>query len=113
MASLYANENFPLPVVEALRALGHQVVTVQETCKGDRATSDEEVLAFAVENELTLLTLNRRHFIRLHNSKPGHSGIIVCSFDTDFDGLARRIHSLMEQNLPLSGKLIRVNRPST
>lgn len=27
MARLYSNENFPLPVVVALRALGHDVVT--------------------------------------------------------------------------------------
>lgn len=28
MARLYANENFPLRVVEALRQLGHDVLTV-------------------------------------------------------------------------------------
>jgi len=33
MARLYANENFPLPVVEALRRLGHDVLTIQH--KGD------------------------------------------------------------------------------
>jgi hypothetical protein len=27
---LYADEDFPLPVVERLRRLGHDVVTVQE-----------------------------------------------------------------------------------
>ena len=31
MARLYSNENFPLPVVERLRALGHEVLTIQET----------------------------------------------------------------------------------
>ena len=30
MARLYANENFPYQVVIALRALGHDVLTVQE-----------------------------------------------------------------------------------
>ena len=30
MARLYANENFPLPVVEELRHLGHDVLTMQE-----------------------------------------------------------------------------------
>jgi len=30
MARLYSNENFPLPVVERLRALGQDVLTTQE-----------------------------------------------------------------------------------
>ncbi len=30
MAHLYGNENFPLPVVEALRRLGHEVLTSHE-----------------------------------------------------------------------------------
>lgn len=34
MARLYANENFPLPVVNELRRLGHDVLTTQDT---DRA----------------------------------------------------------------------------
>ena len=29
MARLYANENFPLPVVNELRRLGHDVLTTQ------------------------------------------------------------------------------------
>jgi hypothetical protein len=33
MAKLYSNENFPLPVVEELRQLGHDVLTIQETGK--------------------------------------------------------------------------------
>ena len=31
MARLYADENFPLPVVEELRQLGHDVLTIQES----------------------------------------------------------------------------------
>jgi len=30
MAKLYSNENFPIPVVVEPRALGHDVVTIQE-----------------------------------------------------------------------------------
>ncbi len=33
MALLYSNENFPIPVVQELRKLGHDVVTIQETGK--------------------------------------------------------------------------------
>ena len=45
MARLYSNENFPLPVVEKLRALGHDVLTIQETGKADQALPDKDVLA--------------------------------------------------------------------
>ena len=35
MDRLYANENFPLPVVERVRVLGHDVLTIQEIGKAD------------------------------------------------------------------------------
>lgn len=47
MARLYSNENFPFPVVEVLRTLGHDVVTIQECGKGNVEVSDPEVLAVA------------------------------------------------------------------
>ena len=33
MAQLYADENFPLPVVDELRRLGHNALTMQESGK--------------------------------------------------------------------------------
>ncbi len=111
MAKLYSNENFPLPVVEELRQLGHDILTIQETGKAEQALPDEAVLSFAVEKERAVLTLNRKHFIRLHKEQPDHAGIIVCSFDPDFIGQAHRIHTSIEGQAPLSGQLLRVNRP--
>jgi predicted nuclease of predicted toxin-antitoxin system len=110
MARLYANENFPLPVVQELRRLGHDVLTVQEMGKGNQAVPDEEVMAFAIAEKRALLTLNRKHFVRMHNTQPEHSGIIVCTFDADFTGQANRIHSAIESRPQLDGQLIRVNR---
>ena len=37
MARLYANENFPVPVVELLREAGHDVITVAETGKAEQS----------------------------------------------------------------------------
>ena len=112
MARLYANENFALPVVEELRRLGHDVLTVQEMGKANQAFPDEEVLAFALSEKRAVLTLNRKHFVRLHSTHPDHSGIIVCTFGADFTGQANRIHSAIESRPQLDGQLIRVNRPA-
>ncbi len=113
MAALYADENFPLPVVEELRNLGHDVLTLQETGQGGQAIPDETVLIFARTEGRAVLTLNRRHFITLHNTRrSGHAGIIVCSYDPDFVGQAHRIHRALDAQDDLSGQLVRINRPS-
>lgn len=112
MARLYADENFPLPVVEELRHLGHDVLTLQEAGYGGQSTSDETVLADASREGRTLLTINRKHFIALHKRAPNHAGIIVCSFDPKFTDQAYRIHQAIESfEEDLSGHLLRINRP--
>ena len=40
-----------------------------------------------------------------------HAGIIVCTFDPDFEALANRVHQIIATNSDISGKLLRVNRP--
>lgn len=110
MARFYANENFPLPAVLQLRALGHDVLTTRDVGQSDRALPDEEVLRFAVFQERSVLTLNRRHFIRLHQQFPDHRGIIVCTFDSNFERQAQVIHQSVVQAGELSGKLLRINR---
>lgn len=111
MARLYSNENFPFPVVEELRRLGHDVLTIQETGRAGQAVPDEEVLAFAQAEGRVLVTLNRKHFIRLHRLRPDHTGIIVCTYDPDFGGQAHRIHEALEAKSGMAGQLVRVNRP--
>ena len=111
MADCYANENFPLPVVEALRELGHNLLTTYESGKAGQAIPDEAVLAFAIGESRLVLTLNRRHFIRLHQTTPDHSGIIVCTYDPDFEALAERLHMALEAYSDWDDRLIRVNRP--
>lgn len=111
MARLYGNENFPLPVVQALRERGHDVLTIQETGNAGDAVPDTEVLRFATAENRAVLTLNRKDFIRLHQQSPIHAGIIVCTFDPDFPAQAERIHQAIAADDDLAGKLLRVNRP--
>ena len=111
MAKFYANENFPLPAVESLRQLGHDVLTTGESGKSGQAIPDSQVLGFAIEESRILVTLNRRHFIRLHSEIPNHSGIVVCTFDPNFSALAGRIHDAVATQPQMANQLLRVNRP--
>lgn len=91
MARLYGGENFPYPVVLALRRLGHDVLTAQEAGKAGQRIQDDIVLANATADGRAILTHNRKDFVYLHNQESGHSGIIVCTADRDSEGLAVRI----------------------
>jgi hypothetical protein len=84
--ALYADENYPLRVIEELRRLGHDVVTA--------------------------LTLNLLDFKRLHREVPDHAGIIICTEDPDRLGQAQRIVESIDKEGYLRGQLIRVYRPS-
>lgn len=70
MAQLYSNENFPLPVVEHLRSLRHDVLTTLDAGKANQAVPDAEVLNFARSQNRAVLTLNRRHFIKRSPHNP-------------------------------------------
>ncbi|MGB0386434.1 MAG: DUF5615 family PIN-like protein [Ardenticatenaceae bacterium] len=112
MARLYADENLAFPVVEELRRLGHDVLTIQESGLANQRFPDEGVLAFASADNRAVLTTNRKDFIRLHRTSKKHAGIIVCTFDTDFIGQASRIDKALSSYDSLVGELIRVNRAS-
>jgi hypothetical protein len=111
MASFYANENFPRRAVEALRALGHDVLTTQEAGNAGQAIPDHEVLDFATRAGRAVLTLNRRDFIRLHKRGIAHAGIVACTEDTDTAAQAARVHDAVTSLPALAGQLVRVNQP--
>jgi predicted nuclease of predicted toxin-antitoxin system len=113
MARFYADEQFPFPVVELLRILGHDVLTVQEAGNADQGIPDNEVLAFATSEERSILTINRVDFIRLHRRDSNHFGIIVCTNNRNWEQFAARIDEAVTAEEPLEGKLIRVVRPVT
>jgi len=110
MARLFADENFPLPVVQALREKGHDVRTLQERGQGGMAVRDEDVLRTATADGRAVLTLNRKDFLRLHRATPDHAGIVACTFDPDFERQSNRIDAALA-GADLRGQLIRVNRP--
>ena len=113
MARLYSDEDFPLPVVEELRRLGHDVRTVQEAGKAGQGIDDAEVLADAIAEQRAVLTHNHPDFKRLHRKGQPHAGIISCTQDPlDPVGLAHRIHADIGGRNDLSNEFIRIVRPN-
>ena len=108
--ALYADENFPLRVVEELRRLGQDVITAFEDGKANQAVTDHELLTRATELGRAVLTLNRLDFKRLHLAAPNHSGIIICTEDPDRVGQALRVVESIVGAGELRGQLIRVYR---
>lgn len=110
MARLYANENFPLEVVQRLRELGHDVLTTHDVGKSNQGIEDDLVLRFAAECGRCVITINRKDFLRLHPSYPDHAGIIICTENRDFEAFASRIDEVIRLAGDLTGKLVRVVR---
>jgi predicted nuclease of predicted toxin-antitoxin system len=112
MSRFYADEQFPFQVVEFLRDIGHDVVTVREAGNANQRIPDEEVLAFAISQERAVLTINRIDFIRLHRRQDDHFGIVICTNNRNWEQFAERIDKAVVAEESLQGKLIRVVRPS-
>lgn len=107
---LYADENVPKAVVEALRAYGHDVLTAFEAGQANQGIPDNEVLAFANGKQRAVLTLNRSDFVALHKMQPCHAGIVVCKADRDSAQLAGRIESALQEYEELTSILLRVGK---
>lgn len=111
MARFYSNENISFPLVDALRSLGHDVLTSYDAGNANLAVPDAEVLAFAAAEGRILLSYNRLHFVRLHKHRTlDHAGIVICSFDPDYAGQAQRIHDAVASLSDSANQLLRVNR---
>jgi predicted nuclease of predicted toxin-antitoxin system len=113
MARLYADEDFPLPVVEELRRLGHDVLTVQEAGRANQQIDDAQVLADATADQRAVLTHNHADFRRLHRQRQPHAGIVSCTQDPlDPAGLGQRIHGAIAPLSDLANQFIRIIRPN-
>jgi predicted nuclease of predicted toxin-antitoxin system len=111
MIKLYADEQFPLPVVKILRNLGYDILTVQDAGKANQKIPDPQVLVYATSLNRAVLTMNRRDFIRLHTQIPQHQGIIICRSNTDWEKIAQAIHNYVCQIESIERQLIRIKLP--
>lgn len=82
--ALYIDENIPQRTVRALRALGHDVLTLKEDGKAGKRYSDESVLRNAAALGRVVVTHNRKDFRRLHRGGGiRHRGMVLCTQDLD------------------------------
>jgi Domain of unknown function (DUF5615) len=61
IARLYSNENFPVPVVTALRRSSHDVLTSLDAGKANDAIPDDEVLRFAKSDQRAVRIQSQLH----------------------------------------------------
>ena len=111
MAALFGDENVHRGLVDALRALGHDVLTAHEAGRANQKIPDADQLAYAASVGRAILTNNRQHFHKLHRTFTGHAGVITYTRDPDTNALAQRIHNAISAAATLSGVLIRTIRP--
>ena len=70
----FLDHDVPDHVTELLRQLGHSVTRLREVLSTE--TSDPEVLDYAIQQEMILITCNRDDFLTLAAGK-AHPGIII------------------------------------
>jgi predicted nuclease of predicted toxin-antitoxin system len=110
MPRFFADEDFPRPVVEELRALGHDVLTVHEIGMANKRWPDRSVFFFACDEQRIVLTRNRRDFLKLHQLFENHPGLVLCTADLDFRATAMRIDAAVGSIGRTRGQVIRVYR---
>ncbi|MDD1414828.1 DUF5615 family PIN-like protein [Dolichospermum sp. ST_con] len=107
---LYSDENFPLEIVRQLRQMKYDVLTSYEAGQANQGIPDDEVLAFATQENRVLVTLNRDDFIALHRTGISHAGIIICKDDRDYLGQAQILHNCLIENTDFTNRLIRIKK---
>ena len=107
MERILADECIYLPVVEALRATGYDVLLVKDVCRGCR---DEELLRLAIEQGRILLTQDKDFgelTIRLRKKAPG-----IIRYNLLGMSIARQaqyiVRALKNAPKPLTGHIITV-----
>jgi hypothetical protein len=113
MARLLADANFPRPAVVELHRLSHDVISLEETGTVSHESADEDILNAAIVVNRSLLTLDYQSFARLLPACAHHPGVIVCTFDPDFVGMANRIDAALSSHDSLDSQVIRVGRERT
>lgn len=92
---LFTDEMIFPSLAPELRRLGYDAESCPEAKRSYQKISDYSQLAYATQEDRTILTFNRRHFVRLdrdwHARGRRHGGIIISDQVSDFHELVRRV----------------------
>jgi predicted nuclease of predicted toxin-antitoxin system len=110
VASFFFDADADMRIGRRLERLGH-LLTSAPLQHFDRA-SDREILLFAGQQRLILVTHNERDFVALHQTGavPSHGGILVLPQVTagEVATIAAEIDRLVRADVPLAGELYRL-----
>ncbi len=107
----YSNENFPIVMVNLLRAAGHDVLTSYEAGQANQRIPDDQVLRYATAAQRILITENRQDFIDLHGVTLDHPGIIIFKSDRDYTGKIQAMTDFLTiDSQPLENRLLRIRK---
>ena len=111
LLQFYSNENFPIVMVNLLRAAGHDVLTSYEAGQANQRIPDNQVLRYATSIHRILITENRQDFINLHGVTFDHPGIIIFKSDRDYIGKIKAMsYFLTIDSQPLENRLLRIKK---
>lgn len=96
-------------MVKILREFGHMVITSYNAGQANQGIPDDEVLNYATQNNMILITFNRDDFIELHQSGLKHKGIVICKTDRDYQGQVA-IHEYLQTQFSLENRLVRIKK---
>lgn len=108
-AKLLADENIPARMIDALRAEGFDVLSIQETTPG---ISDANVLRLAVDQARILLTFDRDYgeLIFRQGFAPPISVIYFRSFPSNPYEVSDTVISLLRESESLAGAILVITR---
>ena len=109
MAHLLAHEDLKGTLVRALRALGHEIVRVQDA--NAAGWDDPDDFSMTIRLDRILITHNRYDFACLHRSGVSHPGIVAVAQWMDSEAAATAVHELLKTEVSLRGRFFRLNRP--
>lgn len=100
--TIYANECTSRKIVEGLRVFGYDIQTALEAGNANQGISDEDVLAYALEEGLVVLSNNTRHFRKLHRQGTDHAGIISFTLPKTSDDIPKLIKQISNAILAIA-----------
>ena len=111
LLQFYSNENFPIVMVNLLRAAGHDVLNSYEAGQANQRIPDNQVLRYATSIHRILITENRQDFIDLHGVTLDHPGIIIFKSDRDYIGKIKAMSDFLTiDSQPLENRLLRIKK---